>query len=131
MAKLKTIMGTKEHRVVSRQDWIAARKALLAKEKKFTRARDRLNQQRRDLPWVNVEKAYTFEGPDGRETLAELFDGKSQLIVYHFMFAPGWGEGCPHCSFWTDNFNGLGVHLRQRDTTLVAVSRAIRCTPMV
>src|SRR5438105_2456889 len=124
MAKLITRTGPKEHKVVSHAEWIAARKALLAREKKFTRLRDQLNQERRDLPWEKVDKEYVFEGPDGSETLAELFDGKRQLIVYHFMFGPGWKEGCPHCSFWADNFNGLGIHLRHRDTTMIAISRA-------
>ncbi len=123
-AKLKTRKGIKKHPVVSRKEWITARKALLEKEKKFNKLRDQLSEQRRDLPWVRIEKEYLFEGPDGRKTLAELFDGKSQLIVYHFMFGPDWGEGCAHCSFWADTFNGLNVHLRQRDTNMVAISRA-------
>jgi len=124
MAKLRTINGTNEHRVVPLQKWIAARKRLLVKEKKFSRRRDQLNQQRRDLPWVKVEKGYVFDGPSGKETLAELFGRKRQLVVYHFMFGPGWKEGCPHCSFWADHFDGAGLHLGQRDTTLVVVSRA-------
>src|SRR5690349_21753963 len=124
MAKPKTIGGTKEHKVVSRKEWLAARKALLVKEKKFTRLYDQLKRQRRELPWVKVEKEYVFDGPEGRETLAELFAGKSQLIVYHFMFGPGWKEGCPHCSFWADHYDSVNVHLGQRDTTLVVVSRA-------
>jgi predicted dithiol-disulfide oxidoreductase (DUF899 family) len=124
MAKLKTITGTKEHRVVSRKNWLAARKALLVEEKKFTRLRDQLNQRRRDLPWVKVEKEYAFDGPNGPETLADLFEGRSQLIVWHFMFGPGWKEGCSHCSFWADGFNGINLHLKQRDTTMIAISRA-------
>src|SRR5712691_612853 len=112
------------HTVVSEADWIDARKQLLAKEKEFTRLRDRLSQQRRDLPWVRVEKQYAFEGPNGQETLADLFDGRSQLIVYHFMFDPEWDEGCPHCSFWADNFDPNLVHLNARDVTMIAVSRA-------
>ncbi len=124
MAELKTIEGTKEHRVVSQDAWLAARKRLLAEEKRFTRLRDRLNRQRRSLPWVKVGKAYLFEGPDGEETLADLFAGQSQLLVYHFMFGPGWKAGCPHCSFWADHFDGVGVHLAQRDTALAVVSRA-------
>jgi predicted dithiol-disulfide oxidoreductase (DUF899 family) len=124
MAKIKTFKGTKEHKVVSEKAWLAARKALLAKEKKFSRLRDELNRQRRNLPWVKVEKEYVFEGPDGKETLSDLFRGHSQLIVYHFMFGPGWGEGCPHCSFWTDHYDGTLAHLNQRDTTLVLISRA-------
>ena len=124
MAKLKTINGTKDHKVVPLKEWLAVRKALLAKEKKFTRLRDQLNQQSRDLPWVQVEKEYVFEGPRGKEALADLFDGKGQLIVYHFMFGSGWKEGCPHCSFWADHFDSVGLHLGQRDTALAVVSRA-------
>jgi predicted dithiol-disulfide oxidoreductase (DUF899 family) len=124
MAKIKTINGTKEHKVVSEKEWLTARKALLVKEKKFSRLRDELNQQRRNLPWVKVDQEYVFDGPDGKETFAELFDGKSQLHVYHFMFGPGWKEGCPHCSFWADHYDSVNVHVGQRDTTLVVVSRA-------
>jgi predicted dithiol-disulfide oxidoreductase (DUF899 family) len=112
------------HRIVSRQEWIAARKALLAEEKEFTRARDRLNEERRALPWVKVDKAYLFDGPRGDATLADLFAGRSQLIVQHFMFAPDWDEGCKSCSFWADGFERMIPHLAARDTTLVAVSRA-------
>src|SRR6202048_4945265 len=112
------------HKVVSREEWLAARTQLLAEEKEFTRLRDRLSQQRRDLPWVRVEKEYIFDSPKGKETLADLFEERSQLVVYHFMFAPDWDEGCPHCSFWADNFNGIGVHLNHRDVTMVAISRA-------
>ena len=124
MAKLETLQGPKEHKVVSPKAWIAARKKLLTQEKKFTRLRDQLNQQRRQLPWEQVEQDYVFDGPDGKQTLAELFDGKSQLIVYHFMFAPDWNEGCPHCSFWADHYDSVNLHLGQRDTTLVVISRA-------
>lgn len=124
MSKLNTIDGMKEHEVVSRKEWLTARKSLLVKEKKFSRLRDQLNQQRRNLPWVKVEKEYVFNGPNGKETLAELFGGRSQLIVYHFMFGPGWKEGCPHCSFWVDHYDSVNLHLGQRDTTLVVVSRA-------
>ena len=109
---------------VSREEWLAARKDHLAKEKEFTRLRDQLSQQRRDLPWVKVEKEYHFAGRDGRESLADLFEGRSQLIIYHFMYGPEWEEGCPSCSFWADNFNSIGVHLNHRDITLTAVSRA-------
>jgi predicted dithiol-disulfide oxidoreductase (DUF899 family) len=112
------------HKVVSEQEWLAARKAHLAKEKEFTRARDELSRQRRALPWVKVEKPYVFDGPRGKETLADLFDGRSQLIVYHFMFGPGWEQGCPSCSFLADHFDGAVAHLAQRDVTLLAVSRA-------
>jgi predicted dithiol-disulfide oxidoreductase (DUF899 family) len=101
----------KAHPVVSHEEWLSARTAFLAKEKEFTRQRDELSRQRRELPWEKVDKQYVFDGPSGKETLAELFENRSQLIVYHFMFAPDWDEGCPHCSFWADNFNGIGVHL--------------------
>src|SRR5215475_7893682 len=124
MAKIKTIIGNKEHKVVSRKKWLAARKDLLAKEKKFTRLRDQLNRQRRNLPWVNVEKEYIFEGLKGQERLSDLFDGKSQLIVYHFMFGPGWKEGCPHCSFWADHYDNATIHIGQRDTAFAVISRA-------
>jgi predicted dithiol-disulfide oxidoreductase (DUF899 family) len=124
MAKFKTFAGVKEHKVVTQKEWLSARKRLLVKEKKFSRERDRLNEQRRALPWVKVEKEYVFDSPEGKLTLAELFGGKSQLVTYHFMFGPGWGEGCPHCSFWADHFDSVNHHLGQRDTTLVVVSRA-------
>jgi predicted dithiol-disulfide oxidoreductase (DUF899 family) len=113
-----------QHQIASRDEWLAARKALLAKEKAFTKARDALSQERRRLPWLKVDKTYVFEGPGGKETLADLFAGCSQLLVYHFMFGPDWNEGCPSCSFWADNYNGAVVHLRHRDVTLVAISRA-------
>jgi predicted dithiol-disulfide oxidoreductase (DUF899 family) len=116
--------GIKGHKVVSHAEWLAARTAFLAREKEFTRARDELNRQRRELPWEKVEKSYLFDGPNGEETLADLFGKRSQLVVYHFMFRPGTSEGCKHCSFWADNFNGIGVHLNHRDVTLVAISRA-------
>src|SRR5712691_8816654 len=112
------------HKVVSQSEWLAARKAFLENEKRFTEARDELSRQRRELPWVKVDKPYVFEGPQGKETLAELFGGRSQLIVYHFMFGPGWEQGCPSCSFLADHFDGAVVHLAQRDVTLLAVSRA-------
>jgi len=112
------------HKVVSREEWLVARKDLLAREKEFTRLRDQLNQQRRELPWVQVEKEYIFDGPNGKETLAELFVGRSQLLVYHFMFDPSWNEGCKSCSFWADNYNGIIVHLNHRDVTMVTISRA-------
>jgi len=116
--------GLEDHPVVSREAWLSARKALLAKEKEFTLLRDGLSRQRRELPWVKVDKAYVFDGPSGNESLAALFAGRSQLVVYHFMFNPAWDEGCPHCSFWADNFDPIGVHLNHRDVTLVAISRA-------
>ncbi len=112
------------HQVVSRQEWRIARKEHLAKEKEFTRLRDQLSQQRLELPWVKVEKEYVFDGPNGKETLSELFAGRSQLLIYHFMFGPSWDEGCPSCSFWADNYNGIIVHLNHRDVTIVTVSRA-------
>lgn len=112
------------HDVVSPDAWLEARKELLIKEKEFTRLRDQLSQQRRDLPWERVDKDYVFAGPTGDVTLADLFAGRQQLVIYHFMFDPSWEEGCPNCSFWADNFNGIDVHLRQRDVSFVAVSRA-------
>ncbi len=114
----------RDHRVVSREEWLSARTAFLAKEKEFTRLRDALSRERRELPWVKVDKKYVFDGPRGPETLSDLFGGKSQLVVYHFMFNPASEEGCRHCSFWADNFDGIGVHLKHRDTSFVAVSRA-------
>jgi predicted dithiol-disulfide oxidoreductase (DUF899 family) len=113
-----------QHSVVPHDEWLEARAAFLDAEKEFTRARDRLSEARRALPWEAVEKEYMFDGPDGRQSLAELFDGRSQLVVYHFMFGPADAAGCPHCSFWADNFNAIVPHLNQRDVTLVAVSRA-------
>ncbi|MFO0917789.1 MAG: thioredoxin family protein [Planctomycetaceae bacterium] len=110
--------------VVSREDWLVARKAHLKDEKEFTRLRDRLSQQRRQLPWVKIEKNYVFDGPGGPVTLAELFDGRHQLLVYHFMFAPEWSQGCRGCSLLADHFNPAVVHLQHRDATFVAVSRA-------
>jgi predicted dithiol-disulfide oxidoreductase (DUF899 family) len=112
------------HPIVSREQWIAARKAHLAREKEFTRARDRLSAERRALPWVKVDKTYVFEGPRGKETLADLFAGRRQLVVQHFMFAPNWDEGCKSCSFWADGFERMIPHLAARATTLVAISRA-------
>jgi predicted dithiol-disulfide oxidoreductase (DUF899 family) len=113
-----------KHPVISHEKWLKARTEFLTKEKEFNRLRDDLSRQRRELPWETVEKEYVFEGPNGNETLPQLFEGRSQLIVYHFMFAPEWDAGCPHCSFWADNFNDVIVHLNQRDVTMVAVSRA-------
>ena len=113
-----------DHKVVSREAWLQARKEHLNKEKEFTRLRDRLSAERRELPWVKVDKEYLFDGPDGKESLNDLFDGRSQLIVYHFMYGQDWEEGCPSCSFWADNFNGIDIHLNHRDISLVAVSTA-------
>jgi len=112
------------HKVVSRNEWLKARKTLLKKEKEFTILRDQLSQERRNLPWIAVDKEYIFEGPKGKETLSELFDGRSQLIVYHFMFHPSWDAGCSSCSFWADNFSEIIVHLNEMDVTMIAVSRA-------
>jgi len=112
------------HRIVSHEQWLDARRRFLRKEKAFTRLRDRLSRERGNLPWERVDKTYVFQGPDGKETLPQLFDGRHQLVVYHFMFAPEWDAGCPHCSFWADNFERNIVHLNHRDVTLVAVSRA-------
>lgn len=112
------------HKVLSHDEWIAARKELLAREKEFTRARDALSRTRRELPWERVEKDYVFDGPNGKESLSDLFDGKSQLIVYHFMYGPDWEAGCKSCSFLADHFNPAIVHLNQRDVAMVAISRA-------
>jgi predicted dithiol-disulfide oxidoreductase (DUF899 family) len=109
---------------VSHDEWIAARTALLAKEKAFTRMRDDLGRLRRALPWEPVDKEYVFEGADGPRTLADLFDGRSQLVVYHFMFPPEWSEGCPHCSFWADSFDANVVHMNARDVSFAAISRS-------
>jgi predicted dithiol-disulfide oxidoreductase (DUF899 family) len=117
-------MTTDNHAIVSETEWLAARRAFLAKEKEFTRHRDELNAARRALPWLEVKKKYVFEGPSGAASLADLFDGKSQLVVYHFMFDPSWEAGCRMCSFWADNFDPVVVHLAHRDVTMVAVSAA-------
>ncbi|MXS78116.1 DUF899 domain-containing protein, partial [Nitrosomonas sp. JL21] len=110
--------------VVSHDEWLKARIELLAAEKEFTRQRDALTQRRMALPWERVEKSYQFEGLHGTLSLADLFDGRSQLIIYHFMLAPDWEEGCKSCSFWADNFNGIPIHLNHRDVTFTAISRA-------
>ena len=112
------------HKVVSHDQWLAAREAHLADEKAFTRARDALSRKRRELPWEKVEKNYVFDGPNGKQTLVDLFGGKSQLIVYHFMLGPDWKEGCPSCSLLADHFDGMVVHLAQRDVAFVVASRA-------
>jgi predicted dithiol-disulfide oxidoreductase (DUF899 family) len=112
------------HPVVSRDQWIAERKTLLAHEKELTRLRDQIARERRTLPWERIEKNYVFDGPDGRCSLAELFEGRRQLLVQHFMFAPGWEQGCPSCSFMADHIDGMNVHLAHRDVTFVAISRA-------
>ena len=112
------------NKVASPAEWLAARKEYLIKEKEFTRLRDELSRQRRELPWEKVEKPYVFDGPNARETLSTLFDGRNQLIVYHFMLGPGWKEGCKSCSFLSDHFDGLAIHPANRDVALAVVSRA-------
>jgi len=111
-------------KAVARDEWLVARKDLLTREKELTRLRDDVSRHRRELPWVNVDKEYVFHGPDGKETLADLFDGRSQLIVYHFMLGPGWKEGCKSCSYLADHFDGANWHLPHRDVSFVVVSRA-------
>jgi len=113
-----------QHRIVSRDEWLAEHRQHLVKEKEITRQRDRLSVERRELPWVEVDKSYVFDGPNGKQTLAQLFDGRSQLIVQHFMFGPGWGEGCTGCSFSADHVDGARAHLESHDVSFVAVSRA-------
>jgi predicted dithiol-disulfide oxidoreductase (DUF899 family) len=114
-----------EHpRVVSQAEWLTARRELLKKEKELTRQKDAVSAARRELPWVRVEQEYTFDAPGGKRTLADLFEGRSQLIVYHFMFGPEWQEGCPSCSFNMDHTDGAIVHLAQRDVSFAAISRA-------
>ncbi len=113
-----------KNRIVSSKEWLKARKKLLREEKKFSHAREALAERRRRLPWVKVDKDYAFDGPKGRETLAELFGGESQLVIYHFMFGPGWKSGCPHCSFWADHYDGMLPHLKARDVSFAAISRA-------
>jgi predicted dithiol-disulfide oxidoreductase (DUF899 family) len=115
---------TAASKVVSREEWLGARKALLEKEKDFTRRRDELARLRRELPWVKVEKSYAFDAPGGKKTLTELFGDRSQLLVYHFMFGPDWEQGCPSCSFLSDHIDGANRHLPHRDVKLMAVSRA-------
>lgn len=113
----------KPNTIVSQEDWLIARKQLLKKEKEFTRLRDELSAERRQLPWVKVDKDYAFDGENGQESLVDLFGDKSQLMIYHFMLGPDWDEGCPSCSFWADNFNGIDIHLAHRDIAFLAVSR--------
>jgi predicted dithiol-disulfide oxidoreductase (DUF899 family) len=112
------------HRVVSHEEWIEARRRHLAREKELTRLRDQLAQERRELPWEKVDKHYVFDGAKGKESLIDLFEGRTQLVVYHFMFDPSWEEGCKSCSFWIDNLDGVIVHLAHRDVSFVAISRA-------
>ena len=113
-----------QNRIVSRDEWLVARKQHLVKEKEYTRLRDQLSQSRRELPWVKVEKEYLFDGPNGKQTLSALFENRSQLMIYHFMFGPDWEEGCPSCSYISDQFDGIGIHLNHRDITLTVVSKA-------
>jgi len=120
----REVIMDEDHKIVSADEWLKARLDLLAKEKEFSRLRDQLNQQRRELPWERVDKEYVFDGTNGRATLAQLFENRSQLIVYHFMFAPDWEAGCKHCSWWADNFERNIVHLKHRDVTMVAISHA-------
>jgi len=116
--------GIEPRSVVDKAEWVTARMVHMGAEKALTRQRDQLSRQRRDLPWVEITEDYTFTGPDGDCSLLDLFEGRAQLLVYHFMLGPGWDEGCPSCSFWADNYNGTEAHLAARDTTLAAVSRA-------
>ena len=113
-----------EHEIVSPAEWLVARKDLLKREKELTRLRDQLSVERRALPWVKIDKEYVFDAPEGKVTLADLFGGRSQLIIYHFMFGPDWKEGCPSCSFVSDHLDGARSHLAARDVTLTMVSRA-------
>jgi len=119
-----TDAGLAQHAVVSHEQWLAARKTLLEQEKEFNRLRDDLSRRRRELPWEKVEKAYAFDAPGGRRSLADLFGTRSQLVVYHFMFSAANESGCAHCSFWADHYDGMLPHLAQRDVSFVAVSRA-------
>ncbi|HEY8237173.1 MAG TPA: DUF899 family protein, partial [Gaiellaceae bacterium] len=111
------------HKIGTREEWLAAREALLVREKELTRLADALAQQRRELPWLPLEKEYRFDTEDGTRTLAELFEGRSQLIVYHFMFGPGYTAGCATCSATADSFNGVLPHLQARDVTMICISR--------
>jgi predicted dithiol-disulfide oxidoreductase (DUF899 family) len=113
-----------QHQIVSEAEWLAARRQLLAKEKELTRLRDQLNAERRALPWVRVEKPYVFDAPEGKMTLPDLFRGRSQLVVKHFMFGPDWEQGCVGCSFGSDHIDGALVHLEHHDVSFVAISRA-------
>ena len=116
--------GTANHPVASREDWLAQRRALLAREKELTHLGDQIARERRALPWVRLDKAYTFDTPTGRRTLADLFEGRRQLMVQHFMLAPGWEQGCKSCSFMADHLVGAKIHLEHRDLTVALVSRA-------
>ena len=124
MNSTMTETSTTQHSVVPRDQWLAERKTLLAQEKELTRLRDQVARERRALPWVQIEKNYVFDTPQGKRSLAELFEGRRQLMVQHFMFAPGWEQGCSSCSYMADHVDGMNVHLAHRDVTFVAVSRA-------
>jgi predicted dithiol-disulfide oxidoreductase (DUF899 family) len=119
-----TLTVVQHPKVVSHAEWMEARKKFLDKEKEFTRQRDELSRERRELPWEHVEKRYVFDGPGGQESLTDLFDNRGQLVIYHFMFGPGWSEGCPSCSYLSDHFDAMTIHLAHRDVTLAVVSRA-------
>jgi predicted dithiol-disulfide oxidoreductase (DUF899 family) len=121
---MKKTQLEKEREIVSEAEWLVAREDLLTREKEFARQRDALSAARRALPMVKIDRKYVFEGPNGKETLADLFEGRSQLIVYHFMLGPGWGEGCKSCSYLADHFDGANWHLPHRDVTFVVISRA-------
>lgn len=122
--------STVNHPVVSGDRWVAERRTLLAREKELTRLRDQIARERRALPWERIGKDYPFDTPEGRRTLAELFEGRHQLLVQHFMFGPGWEQGCPSCSFMADHSDGMNVHLAHRDVTLVAAPASFKCPTM-
>lgn len=124
MSTANTETSTENHTIVPRDQWLAERKTLLAQEKELTRLRDQVAAERRALPWVHVEKNYVFDTPQGKRSLAELFEGRRQLMVQHFMFGPGWEQGCPSCSYMADHTAGMQIHLEHRDVSFVAVSRA-------
>ncbi len=124
MSSATTQSNVVNHPVVSKDRWLAERKKLLAHERELTHLYDQIARERRALPWEPVEKAYTFDTPDGRRSLADLFEGRRQLLVQHFMLGPGWGDGCPSCSYMADHVDGMNVHLQQRDITYGAISRA-------
>jgi predicted dithiol-disulfide oxidoreductase (DUF899 family) len=124
MKQKTSARGVNPSNVVSTEQWLVARRDLLTREKELTRLRDEVSRHRRELPWVKIDKEYVFDGPDGKETLADLFDGRSQLIVYHFMLGPGWEEGCKSCSYLADHFDGANWHLPHRDVSFAVVSRA-------
>jgi len=126
---LASTMTELEHpKVVSHSEWLAARKEFLKREKEFTHLRDELSRQRRALPWEKVDKEYVFDGLRGKETMADLFGGRSQLIIYHFMFGPGWAAGCPSCSYLADHFDGPAIHLANRDEALDCLGSQHACT---